>query len=225
MRFTGCIKNQFGCIPGLLKAEFHVKCPSAYDFAKMLVDLNTCIKPRLYIMDAVFAMEGNGPRSGNPRKMQVILLSEDPVACDATACRLINCDPLIVPTTTIGREFGAGVYETDKIELVGDNFDELKIPDFVIERSKVSAYKMRGLANIIGNMVVPKPTIKKNKCIHCGLCLEMCPVNPKALYWVNGDTSKPPAHNYHRCIRCDCCQEICPEKAIYLKKPLLRRFF
>ena len=27
LRFTGCIKNQFGCIPGLLKAEFHVKCP------------------------------------------------------------------------------------------------------------------------------------------------------------------------------------------------------
>ncbi|MCK5349561.1 MAG: DUF362 domain-containing protein, partial [Desulfobacula sp.] len=37
-RFTGAIKNQFGCIPGVLKGEFHLKLPGADDFAKMLVD-------------------------------------------------------------------------------------------------------------------------------------------------------------------------------------------
>jgi uncharacterized protein (DUF362 family)/Pyruvate/2-oxoacid:ferredoxin oxidoreductase delta subunit len=225
LRFTGCVKNQFGCIPGLLKAEFHVKCPGAYDFAKMLVDLNACVKPRLYIMDAVFAMEGNGPRGGNPRKMQAILLSEDPVACDATACRLINCDPLIVPTTTIGQDFGAGTHEAGGIELLGDDFDALKIPDFDIDRSKVAPYRARGVLKILSNVFVPKPTIIRNKCIHCGLCVQMCPVNPKAVDWVDGDSSKPPRHDYHRCIRCDCCQEICPEKAVRLKKPFVRRFF
>lgn len=39
-RLTGAIKNQFGCIPGVLKGEYHVKLPDAYDFAKMLVDLD-----------------------------------------------------------------------------------------------------------------------------------------------------------------------------------------
>ena len=29
-KFTGCVKNQFGCIPGLLKGEFHVRIPDAY---------------------------------------------------------------------------------------------------------------------------------------------------------------------------------------------------
>jgi uncharacterized protein (DUF362 family)/Pyruvate/2-oxoacid:ferredoxin oxidoreductase delta subunit len=225
LRFTGCVKNQFGCIPGLLKAEFHVKCPDAYDFAKMLVDLNACIKPRLYIMDAVFAMEGNGPRGGNPRKLQALLFSEDPVACDAVACRLINCDPLNIPTITIGQDFGAGTYEADKIELVGDDFNALKVPDFDINRSKIAAFKSRGLLRILSNIFVSKPTINKNKCIRCGMCVQMCPVQPKAVDWDSGDTSKPPVHNYHRCIRCYCCQEICPEKAIGIKKPLVRRFF
>jgi Pyruvate/2-oxoacid:ferredoxin oxidoreductase delta subunit len=176
-------------------------------------------------MDAVFAMEGNGPRGGNPRKMQAILLSEDPVACDATACRLINCDPLIVPTTTIGQDFGAGTHEAGGIELLGDDFDALKIPDFDIDRSKVAPYRARGVLKILSNVFVPKPTIIRNKCIHCGLCVQMCPVNPKAVDWVDGDSSKPPRHDYHRCIRCDCCQEICPEKAVRLKKPFVRRFF
>ncbi len=46
-RMTGCVKNQFGCIPGALKGEFHVKLASAIDFARMLVDLNSFLKPRI----------------------------------------------------------------------------------------------------------------------------------------------------------------------------------
>ena len=58
-RMPGCVKNQFGCIPGALKGEFHVKLASAIDFARMLVDLNSFLKPRLYVMDGIIAMEGN----------------------------------------------------------------------------------------------------------------------------------------------------------------------
>lgn len=61
-KMTGCIKNQFGCIPGKLKGEFHVKLPDVNDFARMLVDLNKLVKPKLYIMDGIIAMDGNGPR-------------------------------------------------------------------------------------------------------------------------------------------------------------------
>ena len=103
-RVTGAIKNQFGCIPGALKSEFHVKVPDSYEFAKMLVDLNSCVHPRLYIMDGIFAMEGNGPKGGNPRKMNVLLFSTDPIALDATQCRLMNLDPAMVLTNKeIGR--------------------------------------------------------------------------------------------------------------------------
>jgi len=82
-RMTGAVKNQFGCIPGALKGEFHVKVPDASNFAKMLIDLNTYIHPRLYVMDGIIAMEGNGPRGGTPKKMNVILFSTDPIALDS----------------------------------------------------------------------------------------------------------------------------------------------
>ncbi|HNX92839.1 MAG TPA: DUF362 domain-containing protein, partial [Syntrophomonas sp.] len=55
-RLTGCMKNQFGCIPGLLKGEYHVKLPDVNRFAQMLADLNLLLKPRLYIMDGIMAM-------------------------------------------------------------------------------------------------------------------------------------------------------------------------
>jgi uncharacterized protein (DUF362 family) len=119
----GAIKNQFGCVPGILKGEFHLKLPDADDFAKMLVDLNTLVNPRLYVMDGIYAMEGNGPRGGTSRKMNIILLSSDPVALDATVCRLIKVNPECVPTVKYGMQAGMGTFLKDEIELLGDDFD------------------------------------------------------------------------------------------------------
>jgi uncharacterized protein (DUF362 family)/ferredoxin len=222
-KFTGSVKNQFGCVPGILKGEFHVKLPDANEFAKMLVDLDRCVRPRLYVMDGIRAMEGNGPHAGTPNPLNVLLFSEDPIALDATVCRLINVDPSLVPTVTFGQEFGRGTFEKDNIELLGDAFDSFLSPDFTVDRSPIVPFKARGIFKFLNATMVPKPEIIKNQCVRCGRCVELCPVNPKAVDWENGDRSRPPRHDYRRCIRCYCCQEVCPEKAITVKKPLLRK--
>lgn len=106
VRFTGAVKNQFGCVPGLLKSQYHVKLHDPYDFATMLVDLNTLVRARFCVMDGIVAMEGNGPRSGKLRELNVLLFSSDPIALDATACRIINLDPEVVPTSKLGEAAG-----------------------------------------------------------------------------------------------------------------------
>ena len=189
----------------------------------MLVDLDRCVRPRLYIMDGIVAMEGNGPRGGNPRKMNLLLFSTDPIAVDATVCRLIDLDPLLVPTIAFGQAAGRGTHEEAGIELLGDEFESFRVPDFVIDRTAIKPYKGRGALRFLSNRLVPKPVIAEEKCIRCGLCIAACPAKPKAVDWRDGDTSKPPVHDYRICIRCYCCQELCPEKAIELKTPLLRR--
>ena len=74
-RITGAVKNSYGFIYGFHKAKGHTLYPSADSFARMLVDLNQYVKPRLYIMDGIVAMEGNGPGSGDPAPMNVMLMS------------------------------------------------------------------------------------------------------------------------------------------------------
>jgi len=123
VRFTGAVKNQFGCVPGLLKSQYHVKLPDPYDFAKMLVDLNTIIKPRLYVMDGIMAREGNGPRSGKLKRLNVLLLSNDPVALDAIACRIIDLNPDIVPTSEPGEKACLGTYRVDNVEILGESIE------------------------------------------------------------------------------------------------------
>jgi len=221
-KFTGSVKNQFGCIPGLLKAEFHVKLPDADDFAKMLLDLNMYIRPVLYVMDGIWAMDGNGPRGGNPKKMNVLLFSEDPIALDATVCRMIDINPEFVPTIKIGFEFGAGKYLPDQIEIVGDSLESFIDKSFDIERKPLTSYKPSGVLRLMKNSLVPKPFIVREKCRKCELCVNICPTNPKSVDWFNGKDNYP-SHNYKTCIRCYCCQEVCPDGAIHLSVSPLRR--
>jgi len=216
-RITGAIKNQFGCVAGLNKALFHLKIPNSNNFSKMLVDLNLYLKPRLYIMDGIVAMEGNGPTSGNPVKMNTIIISDDPVAVDAVFCKLINLNPEYVYTNVIGKEYGLGTYVFAEIEIVGDNIENLINKKFNIPRSKTST--LFNFLNPIKNYIVKKPKILNTKCLKCGICVKSCPVPEKAIFFKN--PKKPPVYDYKKCIRCFCCQEVCPHKAIYVKTPLL----
>lgn len=223
VRFTGAVKNQFGCIPGLLKSQYHVKLVDPYDFARMLVDLNTLIRPRFCVMDGIVAMEGNGPRSGKLTELNVLLFSTDPVALDATACRIINLDPDIVPTARLGEQAGLGTYRAENIDLVGDSLESFFDSDFDVIRTPPEHADRRRLTTLIKNRMSERPSIDKARCTVCGLCVKMCPVNPKAVDWHKGDQSRPPAYNYDRCIRCYCCQEACPEGAVFTQTPLLGR--
>ncbi|NLI52947.1 MAG: DUF362 domain-containing protein [Clostridiales bacterium] len=222
-RVTGAVKNQFGCVPGALKGEFHVKMPDAFEFAKMLIDLNACVHPRLYVMDGVMAMEGNGPRGGTPRKMNVLLFSDDPIALDATMCRLMNLDPSLVLTNKAGLEMGAGTYLEKDIRILGESLEPLIAKDFNVNRGPEKPQSGKSRSGFLKEAITPKPYIIAERCVRCGICVNMCPVTPKAVNWHDGNKANPPSYRYDRCIRCYCCQEICPESAIQIKVPLLRR--
>jgi uncharacterized Fe-S center protein len=222
-RLTGCVKNQFGCVPGALKGEFHVKLASAIDFARMLVDLNSLLKPRLYVMDGIVAMEGNGPRGGRARPMQVLLFSTDPIALDATICRMINLDPEFVPTIKLGMEAKVGTWKEDEIELIGDPFPSFVQKEFDVRREPVQPKALGKGISILRDAIVPKPYILAQRCTRCGTCVQVCPVSPKAVDWHGGDKKAPPSYSYERCIRCYCCQELCPEGAVELRVPFLRK--
>lgn len=245
MRMTGAVKNQFGCIPGLLKGEFHARMDTMDRFGQMLVDLNRLLRPRLFIMDGVIAMEGNGPRSGDPHQMSVLLFSTDPVALDATVCHMIGLDPALVPTVVFGDAWGLG--RASNVEIVGDPLSSFVDRSFVVDRSSGSTTGGSGrFGRFMKDLIIPRPVIDPSRCTACGTCVRMCPVQPKAVDFDSGyewtedspDQSEPtqldaraqpqvhtspPVHHYDRCIRCYCCQELCPEHAIAIVRPPLGR--
>jgi uncharacterized protein (DUF362 family)/NAD-dependent dihydropyrimidine dehydrogenase PreA subunit len=221
-RMTGAVKNLYGCIAGRQKKVLHVLHPTPTEFGRMLAALNLLVRPRLHIMDGILAMEGNGPSGGDPRPMGVLLFSTDPVALDAVMCRLVELNPLYVPTARPGRAGGVGTYLAEEIELAGDPINAAMNGDFRVPRGPVLDLSTTGLIGYISNVIGKRPVIDPRKCTRCGQCVEACPVSPKAVDWHAGNRRQPPAHHYLRCIRCFCCQEICPEGAIRVKSTILK---
>ncbi len=223
-RITGAVKNVFGCVPGIRKGELHARMGDEDRFCRMLVDCCSLVRPRLHVMDGVMAMEGNGPRGGDPRKVGVLLVSEDPVALDAVACRLIGLDARLVRTVVHGEAVGLGSADA---ECVGDPLEPLIVEDFVVNRVPGPTTGGRGLVSrLFRDWVTPRPTIMAERCTACGTCVEMCPVDPKAVDWTGSDAAeegRPPVFDYGECIRCYCCQETCPERAIEVVVPPLGR--
>jgi len=223
-RITGAVKNIYGTVYGLYKAKGHTQFSDAYSFAGMLADLNRFVAPRLHIMDGITAMEGNGPTSGDPVAMNLLLVSKDPVALDSVYCRLIHLDPAMVPTNTAGTAAGLGVMDEAHIEIetpegcisMAEAVRLYGNPEFNVDRQRRRQYarwiRMLGIFKIFQK----KPYIDRKKCVRCGICVESCPVEGKALAFKNG-RRQPPVYDYKKCIRCFCCQEMCPHKAIRVR--------
>jgi uncharacterized protein (DUF362 family)/NAD-dependent dihydropyrimidine dehydrogenase PreA subunit len=222
LRVTGAVKNLFGCISGKRKALYHVQFQDPMVFSTLLVELGLLLRPRLHIMDGIVAMEGNGPRAGDLNHLGLLILSEDPVAVDATFCRLVAMDPSFVPTTVIGKRKGLGHLAEGEIEYVGDRLETLIDRDFKVIRKPVYSNASYAHYAIIKNAVLPRPVIEEANCVRCGRCVEACPVPDKAFHFQDGHR-RPPSYDYDACIRCYCCHEMCPERAIVKRTPLLGR--
>ena len=81
---TAAVKNTYGCVTGLYKAECHSRFPREEEFAKVIAKVHSITKPALSIVDGIVGMEGDGPAAGRAKKLGVILAGpDDAVAVDS----------------------------------------------------------------------------------------------------------------------------------------------
>jgi uncharacterized protein (DUF362 family)/NAD-dependent dihydropyrimidine dehydrogenase PreA subunit len=206
VKMTGAIKNLYGCIPGGEKQIYHRNAKGEEKFSKLLVDIYQNIKPGLNIMDAVIAMEGEGPSSGKPRKAGLLLASKNAVSLDIAAAKLMGYRFRDILTTKEALKRNLG---NSNIEIVGDL---KKIPN--LKFKKPSQFKRAIAKSLLLDMAKEKIVVDENKCVKCGLCSRKCPMKSITL-------NPYPVINEKRCIRCFCCIEICPQHALSLKSNIM----
>ncbi|MDR0324678.1 MAG: DUF362 domain-containing protein [Oscillospiraceae bacterium] len=194
MAMTGCMKNLFGCVPGMGKPILHGKYPNRPDFAGMLVDVCETVKPGFAILDGVWGMEGAGPTGGDPKHLRVIAGGFSPYTVDLAQCHLMGLRLDSVYTVAEAAKRGLAPDSPAQLEWLGDNPAPLRT-------NFLPAVKHKG--DIV-------PTIKES-CIGCGDCIRIC---PKKCMELKGKKAVIFAQN---CIRCYCCHEFCPVKAVALE--------
>jgi uncharacterized protein (DUF362 family) len=113
------MKNMFGLLPDKFKGKYHAK-----GISKVIVDINTILKPALTVIDGFVGMEGPGPTGGTPVKMDLTIAGKDVVATDATAARVMGFEPMEIPH--IRKAYEKGLGNIDKIDILGSRLDDVK---------------------------------------------------------------------------------------------------
>jgi len=127
---TLSMKNLFGIVPG-----------GCYGWPKnilhwagidcSILDINVAARPDFVIVDGILGMEGNGPIQGNPKHTGVLLLGDDPVATDSTACRVMGLRPEKVDYLSRAATM-LGHIEPAKIQQLGESIEAVHTPFAVV---------------------------------------------------------------------------------------------
>jgi uncharacterized protein (DUF362 family)/Pyruvate/2-oxoacid:ferredoxin oxidoreductase delta subunit len=212
---TGAIKNMFGCVPGFRKSALHLSYPRPDAMSRALVDIFSLVPPWVSVVDAVVAMDGNGPSSGRLRDLGFLAVGRDCVALDAALALVAGIDPARVPTTLEAYRRGLGEISPERI-----GFPRLKPEDLAPGDFKVpSNWKYSLIPGVVGGLVSRlvwiKPVINREACTGCGACADVCPAG--AIEMAGGKAEV----REKACVSCLCCHEACPAGAVGTRRSLL----
>lgn len=220
MTYTGAVKNMFGAVAGVTKANYHLRQSDYNDFANAIIDIYLGAKPGINIMDAVEGMHQRGPSSGVPRHIGYIIASQDAFALDYTVLKLLKRSMDDIPVLTMGMERGLCPKDIETLEYIVDGSagkleEKLLVDGFIIpnnlEAGASSPFK-KWINKSVTAVFRQRPVFKKRKCKKCNICIQNCPAKCLEM----GEYA--PKVDLSKCIRCFCCEELCPYEAIDIRR-------
>jgi ferredoxin len=219
MTMTCAVKNLFGAVVGTAKAGWHLKAGADRAmFARMLLEIYLLRKPDLTIVDAVTAMEGNGPGSGDPRQVGLLLAGVNAVAVDVIAAEIAGIPKKLLYVERAAEKLGVAGADRSTIRTAGVPVAEARLAEFRLPHiSDVQFGLPPFLKNRLRHYLTSRPCVMPEKCRLCGVCRDACP--PHAIEIRDGKLH----FDYHACIRCFCCRELCPDGALDVKEGSLLR--
>ena len=219
MTMTCAVKNLFGAVVGAEKAGWHLKAGRSQQlFAQLLLEIYQLKKPALNIVDAVIAMEGNGPGSGDPIKLGLLIAGINPVAVDVIAGKLAGIPADLLHIEREAARLKLPGAEIEDIEICGVPLDAIPEVHFRLPNGLDVQFGLPGfLTRMLKSQLTSYPAADLKACVLCCICRDACP--PAAITIQNSALSVDNA----RCIRCWCCRELCPHDAMQIKRGLLLR--
>jgi uncharacterized protein (DUF362 family) len=124
------VKNLFGCVPGKMKAWWHMEAgKDSQRFGTMLVETARAVNPDLTILDGIIGHEGNGPSGGEPRRLNLLGAAADVFALDRAVVEILGVEPTAVPTIVAAQRLGLEA-QLDQMQFPHLRPEELRVADW-----------------------------------------------------------------------------------------------
>lgn len=147
---SGAIKNQWGCLD-VLRHNYHLVID------EVLSDIHKTIMPLFAVCDATIALEGDGPKTGNPRIINRILASKDIVALDAVSAKMMGFDPGKIRHLELLEEDGVG--KVRDFHVVGEDIGNLNFNFKPAGHNMVSVVELSFRKSLLRKMVFETPLL------------------------------------------------------------------
>ena len=219
MSYTGAMKNLFGLMVGLDKAQSHYRFPKKEDFGAFLTDLNIASKPCYAVMDAIMGMEGpGGPGSGDPVKLGFLASSDNILALDWFCSEIVGYNPYEVVNLKDALERNIWLDNPEQIQVLGEPKEEIKkqTQNFkIVKEPSQTLGKMlpKWLDYLAAKILTRNVHFNSKKCLKCQRCKMICPAQ---IIKMEGKNQTAQIMDKTKCLHCFCCHEICPADAIKL---------
>jgi uncharacterized protein (DUF362 family) len=120
MVFTCALKN----IKGVVQDKVH-NAMHRTNLTEAIMDLWSVVRADLNIVDMIRPAEGFGPHSATPVDFGCVVAGKDPVAIDATVCRMVGLNVEDIYYFKTAEKRGTGVYREKSIEVRGKTIEEV----------------------------------------------------------------------------------------------------
>jgi len=185
----------------------------------MILEICLLRPPDLSIVDAVVAMEGNGPASGDPKPVGLFVAGGNAVAVDVIVAEIAGIPHKLLFVEQAARNLAVAGAERGAIVTVGLPLaearctDPLRLPPL----SDVQFGLPRFLKNRLRHHLTTRPCAIPEKCVLCGICRDACPPGSIVI------EGRLLTIDYRTSIRCFCCRELCPYGALDVKEGAILR--
>ena len=117
------LKNLKGCLKQSSKMKFHKK-----GLAEMIARLSTVLRPKLNVIDGIYALERGPSSSGQAYRTNLIIAGRDPFSCDITGTACLGIEPHNVEHFRQFSDLTGQPLSFQGIEIKGESIDDVAFP-------------------------------------------------------------------------------------------------
>ncbi len=147
---TLSLKNLWGCHPDPMR------CLEHQNLSRKLALITKTLKPAIIVVDGIYALDGHGPLFGEPRKTDLIIVADNPVAADSLGAAIMGIPLKRANHILIAEKAGLGSTNLKDTDISTD-WTQFRM-QFSVRRTLVDrATSLLFNSDIIARLVIKSP--------------------------------------------------------------------